>query len=95
MRRDRAQLALCSARAHDRVIVHILSVGFFFVGFSIFVFFFVAANASSELTTGMITAAPNAASTLAMSSFLTLDLHCFSTAGPSNTVDSPSNQGDC
>jgi hypothetical protein len=71
--------ALCPCHAHDRVIAHILPVGFFFIGFSVFVFFFPAANASSELTTGKRTAALNAASTLAMRSFFTGDLRCSST----------------
>ena len=67
-----AQTALRSCRAHDRVIAHILPVGFFFKCFSIFVFdFFVAANASSEPRTGRTMAAPNAASMLAIRSFFT------------------------
>jgi len=73
----RAQIALRSCRVHDRVIAHILPLGFFFNGFSIFVFdFFVAANASSEPRTGRTMAAPNAASMLAMRSFFTGDLRC-------------------
>ena len=66
-----AQTALRSCRAHDRVIAHILPVGFFFKCFSIFVFdFFVAANASSERT-GRTMDAPNAARMLAIKSFFT------------------------
>ena len=67
-----AQTVLRSYRAHDRVIAHILPVGFFFKCFSIFVFdFFVAANASSEPRTGRTIAAPNAARMLAIKSFFT------------------------
>jgi hypothetical protein len=78
----------CSYRIHDRVIAHILPVGFFFIGFSIFVFFFAAAPASPELTTGRITAAPNAASTLAMRSFFTGGSPLLQHTRRSNILDS-------